>query len=186
MGTRAEGAKNVAAVELRGGQKVEGGGEEADPGGAANGRKEQAVGVDARVKERVQQAEEQRSAEDHVRLRRIGMDERGDDGGMHNAVNERGNSENKSYERTGGTHVEESACGANGRTDEDERAESANEGRKRNEEGIRGADVMKTAGEEMAELVGEKNEEKSGSEGEASEKSGGILVEEREGLHEFI
>ena len=36
MDARAERAKDVAAVELRGGEKIERGGEESDPGGAAD------------------------------------------------------------------------------------------------------------------------------------------------------
>ena len=46
--------------------------------------------------------------------------------------------------------------------------------------------MVVAAGEEMAEFVGEKNGEKSGSEGKACEKGGGILVEECEGAKELV
>jgi hypothetical protein len=47
MSALAEGAKNVAAIELRGRKKIEGGSEQSDPSGAANGMKQQIADADA-------------------------------------------------------------------------------------------------------------------------------------------
>jgi len=77
--------------------------------------------------------------------------------GMQDAVQESGSGEDKANERAGSADVEECAGGANGRAHEDEGAESADEAREGNEEGVAGVNVMVTAGEEMAQFVGEKN-----------------------------
>ena len=45
---------------------------------------------------------------------------------------------------------------------------------------------MMTAGEEVAELVGEKNGEEREGEGETGEESGGMLVEKFVGADEFV
>lgn len=45
---------------------------------------------------------------------------------------------------------------------------------------------MVAAGEEVAEFVGEKNSEESGGERHASEKAGGIFVEESEGAEKIV
>ncbi len=58
MSALADGAKDVAAVELRGGKKIERGGEEADPGGATDRMKEEACGVRAVVKNRCEEMED--------------------------------------------------------------------------------------------------------------------------------
>jgi hypothetical protein len=47
-----EGAKNVAAIELRCGKKIERGGEESDPGGAAYGVKQEIAGAGAVAEKR--------------------------------------------------------------------------------------------------------------------------------------
>ncbi|HKW57166.1 MAG TPA: hypothetical protein VJN42_07385 [Candidatus Acidoferrum sp.] len=186
VGTRTEGAKNVAAVKLSGRKKVEGGGEKADPGGATNGRKEQGIGVDPGMKERVKQTKKQWSTEDDVGLRRIGVGKRRDDSGMEDAINERRNGKNEAYERTGSTNIEERASGADGRTDENKGAESADEGGKGYEKRIGGMDVMATAGEEVAKLMSEKNDEQRGGERQTGEKTSRISVKEGEGVDEFI
>ena len=49
-----DGAKNVAAVELRGGEKIERGGKKTDPGSAANRREKEHVGINPRVKKCVE------------------------------------------------------------------------------------------------------------------------------------
>jgi hypothetical protein len=105
---------------------------------------------------------------------------------MKDAVHQGGEGEDEADERAGSADVEEGASGANGGAHENESAECADEGRKGNEERIAGVDMVVTAGEEMAEFVGEKNGEKSGGEGKACKKGGGILVEEREGAEELV
>jgi len=77
-----EGAENVAAVELSGGQEIQRSGEKADPCGAADWRKEEEVGIDAGMKSGVEKAEKQRSAEDDAVLGRIGKSDSGNDARM--------------------------------------------------------------------------------------------------------
>jgi len=155
MKTREDGAEDVTAIELSGGEEVEGGGEKTDPCGAANRVQKEEVWIDAGMKEGVEKAEEQGGAEDESVG--IGLGDSGDDGGMEDAVEQSRNGEDKTYQRTGGTDVEESAGGANGRTDQDKSAKGADEGGERYEEGVGGANVMAPAGEEVAEFVGEKD-----------------------------
>jgi len=138
------------------------------------------------MEETVEQAEKQRSAEEHVGLGGVGMGERGDDGGVEHAVEERGYTEEKADDGAGSADVKERAGGANRGADENEGAEGADERRKRNEERVSGMDVMTAAGEEMAEFVGEKNGEESKREGQAGEQRRRIFVEEREGADEFV
>src|SRR6266852_926370 len=101
---------------------------------------------------------EQRRAEDDFVIG--GNGEAGNEFGVKDAEDERGDRHDEADEGAGGADVEERAGGANGRTDEDERAEGADERRKRNEKGITGANVVMAAGEEVAEFVGEKNGKK--------------------------
>lgn len=182
----ADAAKDVAAVKLAGGEEIERSGEEADPGRAANGREEKRIGVDAGMEDGVEEVEKKRSAEEDVGLRGVGMGERGNDGGVKHAVEQRGNGEEKADDGAGSADVKEGAGGANGRTNEDEGAEGADEAGKRDKEWIGGVNVMAAAGEEMAEFVGEENGEEREREGQAGEKTGGIFVQEREGAEEFV
>ncbi len=69
MGALADGAEDVATVELRGGKQVERSGEQAYPGGAADGMKEEVCGVSAMVKNRREKMQDERSAEDDLVMR---------------------------------------------------------------------------------------------------------------------
>src|SRR5438132_1144722 len=69
----------------------------ADPGGAANRRQEKRAGRDSGMQERVQEAQQERSAIDDFGVRRVG--EAGNKLGMEDAVDERRNGEAKTYER---------------------------------------------------------------------------------------
>jgi len=110
----------------------------------------------------------------------------GYDLGVEETKDERGNGKDKTDQRAGGADIEESAGGANRRTHEDERAKSADERRKGNEEGIAGVDVVMAARKKMAEFMGQKNGQESGREGKAGEKGYGIFVEQRECAEEFV
>lgn len=186
MGARTERAENVAAVELRRGKEVQGGGEETHPSGAADRREEQHIGIDAGVKERVEPAKQQRRSENHVGLRSARMSKGRNDAGMEHTINERGNRENKSDERTGSADIEQRARRANRRANEDERSKGSDERGKRDEERIGGTDVVVAASEEMAQLVSEKNDKKGRGERQARKKTRRVLVEQREGICELV
>src|SRR5260370_28186003 len=79
--------------------------------------------------------------------------------GVEHAVRECGNRQNETHKRAGSTHVKERPRGANRRTNQNECAKCAHERRKGNKERIAGADVRMAAGEEVAELMGEKSRE---------------------------
>ena len=184
MGALAERAKNVAAIELRGGKKIERSGEEPDPGSAADRMQEKIAGVRAVTKQRREKLKQEWSAEDEFVVG--GDGQAGYEFGVQDAVDERGDRDEEADERTGGADVEERAVGANGRTDEDEGAQRADERGKRNEERIAGADVMMAAGEEVAEFVGEKNGEQRECEGQAGGESQRVAIRQREGADEIV
>lgn len=186
MKARAHGTKNVAAVELCGGEQVERGGKESDPGGTSDGREKEHLGINAWVKKSIEPAQKQGSAEEDVGLRRIGVSESRNDTGVKHAIEQRGDGKDKTDERAGSADVEESAIGADGRTHKNERAEGADERWEGNEEGIAGMDAMTAAREEMAEFVGKKNREQRGGKGQAGEKAGRIFIEELESAEEFV
>ena len=58
MSALADGAEDVAAVELCGGKKIERSGEKAYPGGTADGMKKEVRGVGAMVKNRREEMED--------------------------------------------------------------------------------------------------------------------------------
>ena len=76
---------------------------------------------------------------------------------MEYPVEQGGDGEGDTDERTGSAHVEEGAGGANGRAHEDKGAEGADEVGDGNEKRVGGADMMVAAGEVMTEFVGEKD-----------------------------
>ena len=157
MDTWVDGAEDVTAVKLAGGEEIERGGEEADPGGTADRVEKEEVRIDAGMEEGVEEPEEERNAEDDGVLVGISVGDGGDEAGMKDAVEKGGDGEDEADQWTGSTNVKESAGGANGRAHEDEGAEGADEGWKGNEERVAGANVMVSAGEVMTEFVGEKD-----------------------------
>jgi hypothetical protein len=181
---RAEGAQDVAAIKLRDWKQIERGGEEADPRGSTDGGKQQQACIDAGVKERVQKTKDERRAENKIGVSGIGETE--NNLRMKDPVNERWYGECKAYKRARGADIEESAIGANGRADEDEGAKGADEGWEGNEEGIAGADVMITAGKEVAEFVDEENSEEREGERKSGGECGGLAIEESEVVKKLI
>ena len=147
----------MAAVELSGGQEIQRGNEEADPSGAACRGKQKEVGIDARVKQGVEKAEEKGCAEDDAVLVGIQLSDRRDDAGVKYAENEGGYGKDKTGERAGGADVKEGAGGANWRTNQDECPEGSDEVREGNKKRVGRVNVMVAAGEEMAEFVGEED-----------------------------
>jgi len=105
---------------------------------------------------------------------------------MKNSIKKRGDSKNKTDERTGSTDVEEGAVGSNGRAHENESTKSANERRQGNEEGIAGADVMIAASKEMAEFVSKKNREQGEGKRESVNESRGMTIKKREVVQKLM
>ena len=97
MGTRAEGTKNVTAIQLTRRKKIERSREKSDPGGAAHGMEEKLARGDARMKNGGEEAEDQWNSEDDVGV--SGIRESGDDLGMEDSIDERGNGKNKAHKR---------------------------------------------------------------------------------------
>ena len=146
------GPKDVAAVELSDREEIERGGEETYPGSAADRMKQKRGWRHARMKYGGEETKEERSAEYQLDVRKVG--DAGNDFRVQNAEDESRDGEDKSDERAGSADIEESTGGFHRGADEDEGAESAGERREGDEERITGMDVMMTAGEEMAKLVG--------------------------------
>ena len=147
MRARTDGAHNVASIELTDGKEVERSGEKSDPRRAAHRMQQQVTDTGIGMYDRGDEIKNQRSSENYIRTRIDG--EGGNYFGVQDAIEERGQRHDESDERAGGADIEESARGADGRANENECAESADERRARNKEGIRGANVMMTACVEM-------------------------------------
>ena len=182
MGVRTDGAENVAAIELSGRKKIERGGEEADPRGAADGVDKQMAGGKAGMKNGSEEMQNERAAEDDGG----GRVNVGDDFGMHHAVDQRGNSEDEADERAAGTDVEQRAIGTNGRAHQDERAEGANERREGNEERVAGVNVVMAAGEKMAKFVREKDGKQCEREGKSGKKRSGMFIKKCVRVKQFV
>jgi len=105
---------------------------------------------------------------------------------MKNSIREGRQGEQKSDERAGSAHIEEGAAGTDGRANEDERAKGADQGRRRNKEGIAGVDVVMAAGEVMPKFVGEQNGEQRGRKRQSRYKKQRVMVSDREGFEESI
>jgi hypothetical protein len=180
----AERAENVAAVELGDGKKIERGSEKSNPGGAADGMKKKCAGGNAGMQNGDEEAQKEWDAKSEVHVLRVV--ESGDNFGVQDTVDERGNGKNKADEWAGSADVKEGTGGANRRTNENEGAESADERGKGNEKRITGADVMMAASEEVAEFVREENGEQCESERQAGGESGGVFVKQREGFDKLV
>lgn len=102
------------------------------------------------------------------------------------SIEESGNREDETDEWAGCADVEECTVGAKRRTNQDESAERSDERREGKKVRIAGANVMMTAGEEVAEFVGKKNGEEREGEGETGEESGRVPVEKFVGANEFV
>lgn len=174
----------MAAIELRGGKKIERGGEKADPSGAADGREKQRAGGNSGMKYGSEKIKNERRAEYDSGARGIG--EVRNDFGMRNAEDQSGQSDDETGKRAGGAYVKESASGANGRTEKNESSQSADERWKRNEEGIARMDAVVTTSEEMAEFMNEQNAEEGDSKGEAWQESQWMAKEKSESVDEFV
>ncbi len=106
--------------------------------------------------------------------------------GVEHAVRECGNRQNETHKRAGSTHVKERPRGANRRTNQNECAKCAHERRKGNKERIAGADVMMAAGEEVAELMGEKNGEQGERERQSGSEGSRMFIKKSEGVEELV
>jgi len=115
-----------------------------------------------------------------------GVGEAGNELGMEDAVEEGGNGEDEAGKRAGSADIKQGTFGEDGGANQDEGAEGAVQVGKGNEKRIGGANMVITAGEEMAEFMGEENEEKSKCEREASGEAEGVLVKESKGAEKFI
>jgi len=72
MSALADGAEDVAAIELPGGKKIERSGEKADPCGASDRMKKEVRGVSAMMKNRREEMEDERRTEDNSGVRGVG------------------------------------------------------------------------------------------------------------------
>jgi len=181
---RAERTQNVAAVKLGNGEEIEGGGEKSDPGGAAHRMKQECAGGNAGMQPGGEESQEKWSAEGEIDF--LQVVEARNNFGVEGAVSEGRNGQNETHKWAGSADVKESTGGANGGTDQNESAESADERREGNKKWIAGADVMMATGEEMAELVSEQNGEQRECEGQAGSESRWAFVKKSEGFEKLV
>ena len=184
MKAGAERTQNVAAVKLGHGQEIERSSEKPDPGGAANRMKQEGARGDAGMQPGSEETQQKWSAEGQVDVSRVVKTR--NNPGVENSVGKRGNRQNESHKRTGSAHVKECASGANRGTNQNECAERAHERRKGNKKRVARTDVMMTAGEEMAEFMGEQNGEQGEGEGQAGSEGRRVFVKESEGVEKLV
>jgi hypothetical protein len=184
MGARAEGTKNVAAIELTRRQEIERSGEEPDPSGAAYGMEEETSGVDAGMKDCCKEAQDERNAKNDVGV--SGVRKSGNNFGVKNSIQECGNGENEADERARCADIEEGARGPDWGADENERSKSANQRGSWNEERVAGANVVMAASEKMAELMCQEDRHERQGEREAAQEASRMAIEERKGANKLI
>jgi hypothetical protein len=97
MQARADGTKDVAAVQLADREEVQGSHEQTDPCGTADGRKEKRAGVDAGVQEGLEKSQQQRHAEGDVGV--IEIRETGHEFRMNDSVEKSRNGKDEAHER---------------------------------------------------------------------------------------
>jgi hypothetical protein len=136
------------------------------------------------VKNGGEQMEDQWAAENEAGASGIG--EAGHDFGVEDAEDESRDGNEKTNDRSGCADVEESAGGADGRANEDERAHGADQSWKRNEEGITGVDMVLAASEVVAKFMGEENGEESESERKAGSELERVGVDQSESTNEGV
>src|SRR5882762_11734530 len=170
MGVLTDCPDDVAAVQLRGRQKVERSGKKADPCCPSNGMKKKIRGIGAMVKDWREKLENQGSAEHDFVLG--GKREPGDELGVDNAVDKGGNGYQEADQRSGCANVKERTRIAYRGANKDEGTERADQRGEGNKERITGVNMMVTTREKMAQFVDEENcqqrqsERKAGSQGQ--------------------
>ena len=184
MQARANGTEDMAAVQLTDWEQVHGSHEQPDPCGAADGRQEKRAGINAGMQEGMEKSQQQRHAEGDVSVTEICKTRH--EFRMNDSVEKSRNGENEAHERARSANIKEGAVGANGRTDQNESAERANERWKGKEVRVAGANVMMAAGEEVAEFVGKKNGKQREGEGEARKQPGRMLVKKFVGADKLV
>src|SRR6266478_6561156 len=184
MQARADGTKDMAAIQLAHGEQIHGSHKQTDPCGTADGRKEKRAGVNAGVQEGVEKSQQQGHAKGDVGV--IEIRETRHEFCMNDSVEKSRDGKDEAHKRARSANIKEGAVGTNGGADQDESAERANERWKGKEVRIAGANVMKAAGKEVAEFVGKKNGEKREGEGEARKESGRMLVEKFVGADKLV
>ena len=100
------------------------------------------------------------------------------------AVEQRGESDKETCERTGCSHIEQCATRPKRRADKNEGSEGPNDRRKRNKKRIAGVDAMAAACKKMAKFMREQNHEQSDGERQASEQCGWVSVRQRKGTNQ--
>ena len=153
MGARAEGAQDVATVELAGGQEIQRCREKPDPRSPTDGRQQESLGCNSGMKDNFKQAQQDRSAKNDFCVRGVGQSR--NEFGVEDPVDERRYSENETHQRARGSDIKQRTVRPNGGSYENESAKGTDERGERNEKGIAGADVVVAAGEKVAEFVGE-------------------------------
>ena len=186
MQARIQRTKDVAAVELRDGQKIQRSSEQPYPSGAADGVKQNCRWGNAWLKPGCESPKQERNTEDKIDVRPIDVGKAGNDFGMENAVGQCGNGKDETHKRAGSADVKEGAGGSNRRANQNKRAKSANEGGKWDEKRIGGANVMMAAGEKVAQFMGEKNGEQGEGKGNTSGEARRMFVEKREGVDKIV
>ena len=158
--------EDVAAIELSHRQQVQRGGEQAHPGGAADGVEEKLVERHVRAQQLCQQFHQGRVAKNNRSL----CERAGDGLGIENADNQCGHGDCKADQRSGDADVEQRAPVDDGRLDANEGAHGADEGGRREEVGVGGVDAVDAAREVVAQLVRQQDSHQGEREGPAREQ----------------
>lgn len=130
------------------------------------------------MKSGLEPAKQERRAINEFRV--IGIGKTRNEFSVQDAVEQRGNREEKTHDRSRGANVEKRAIGAHPRTNHDECAKCADKIGEGNEKRIAGVKAMVAAGEEVSQFMRKQNAQQGDRKRKSGEQPGGIFVEESE------
>lgn len=136
------------------------------------------------MKNPFKEAQQERRTVNDVRLRRVG--EPWNHFCVQDAVKQRGNSKEKTYDWSRCADIEKHTIGTHRRANQDKRSKGAREVGEREKERHARAQMMVAASKKVAQLMGEQNRKQSSRKWQAREKTRGIPIEKREGVDKLV
>src|SRR5450432_22748 len=184
MSARTQGTKDVSAVELRGWEQIQRGGEQANPRGASDRMQQQTAGGNSRMNERGEQMQDQRRPQHDAGVR--GIVKTWNKLGVQDAENQRGHCDDKAHQRARRAHVKERASSPNRRANENESAQRSDQCRKGNKVGIARMNVVVTARKIVAQFVREQDRQQGERERQSAGERKRVAIQQRQCADEFV
>jgi hypothetical protein len=158
--------KDVSSIELAGGKQVQRRGEKSHPGRATHWMKEQVFMGDARLQNSFENPFDQRLPEKHQGFILPGQHKLG----LPDRRRESRNSHSEANQRAGERYIKQGAAIDDGRTNANEGAQRADQGRRGYEKRVTRVHAIVAAGEVMAKFVRKQDSQQRGGERNAEKK----------------